>query len=153
MTDSPALTPAKQLASTNKVHDPSQSTAHRTACNAPIAEQVKLRCHVERVTVQRRALPAGGEIPQALALVPAVGLPTSSGLCGDLDRLLVYSISMVRSAMHPAQCAPHFSRLRTGVAVNLRRRVVTAGTARSPIERLLACRQQRGFAHLVLSRI
>jgi predicted dithiol-disulfide oxidoreductase (DUF899 family) len=64
------LIPAQQLAGANKAHFPNESPEYRSARNALLAEEIELRRQMERVASRRRALPPGGEIPQALRLEP-----------------------------------------------------------------------------------
>ena len=58
------LVPPDQLAATNTAHYPNESSGYRAARNALLTEEIELRRHIERVAAQRRALPAGGEIPK-----------------------------------------------------------------------------------------
>jgi predicted dithiol-disulfide oxidoreductase (DUF899 family) len=53
------LATANELAETNGVRCPNESSAYRIARTALLAEEMELRRHIERVAVQRRALPAG----------------------------------------------------------------------------------------------
>lgn len=66
--DTQTLVPAQQLAATNKAHYPNESAEYRAARNKLLVEEIELRRHLERVASQRRALPAGGEIPQDFQL-------------------------------------------------------------------------------------
>jgi predicted dithiol-disulfide oxidoreductase (DUF899 family) len=148
MPDTPTLTPAKQLVANSKAHFPNESAEYRKARNALLAEEIELRRHLERVAAQRRALPQGGEIPQDFDLVSESGLTHLSDLFGDKDTLLVYS--MMYGPQRKAPCPSCTSCLSgwNGTAVNLRERVAIAVTARSPIERLIEYKKQRGFANL-----
>jgi predicted dithiol-disulfide oxidoreductase (DUF899 family) len=148
MPDTPTLAPAQQLADTNKAHFPNESAEYRKARNALLADEIELRRHLERVAAQRRALPQGGEIPQDFALVSEAGPIHFSNLFGDKDTLLIYS--MMYGPQRKAPCPSCTSCLSgwNGTAVNLRERVAIAVTARSPIERLIEYKKQRGFANL-----
>ncbi|HEY1730116.1 MAG TPA: DUF899 family protein, partial [Terriglobales bacterium] len=59
-----SLTPARELADTNKAHFPNESAEYRAARNALLIEEIKLRRQLEHVAAHRRGLPPGGEIPQ-----------------------------------------------------------------------------------------
>jgi predicted dithiol-disulfide oxidoreductase (DUF899 family) len=148
MPDMPTLTPAQQLAATNKANFPNESSEYRKARNALLAEEIELRRHLERVAAQRRALPQGGEIPQDFELVSEAGPIRFSDLFGDKDTLLIYS--MMYGPQRKAPCPSCTSCMSgwNGTAVNLRERVAIAVTARSPIERLIEYKKQRGFANL-----
>jgi predicted dithiol-disulfide oxidoreductase (DUF899 family) len=46
------------------LHIPGESAEYRVARNALLAAEMELRRQTERVAAQRRALPAGGTIPE-----------------------------------------------------------------------------------------
>jgi predicted dithiol-disulfide oxidoreductase (DUF899 family) len=148
MPDTPTLTPAQQLAATNKAQFPNESAEYRKARNALLSEEIELRRHLERVATQRRALPQGGEIPQDFELVSEAGPIHFSELFGNKNTLLVYS--MMFGPQRKAPCPSCTSCLSgwNGTAVNLCERVAIAVTARSPIERLVEYKKQRGFVNL-----
>jgi predicted dithiol-disulfide oxidoreductase (DUF899 family) len=148
MADPQTLTPAEQLAATNTAHFPNESAAYRTARNALLAEEIELRRHLERVAVQRRALPVGGEVSRDFEFVSEVGPVSLSGLFGDKDTLLVYS--MMFGPQRKAACPSCTSFLSSwnGAAVNLRERAAMVVTARSPIERLVEFKKLRGLGNL-----
>lgn len=148
MADRPALIPAQQLAATNSAHFPNESAEYRAARNALLVEEIELRRHLERVAAQRRALPAGGEIPRDFEFVGETGPVRLSDLFGDKDTLLVYSMMFGAQRKAPCPMCTSFLSTWNGTAVNLRERVAIAVTARSPIERLVEFKKQRGFASL-----
>src|ERR1700722_12305855 len=92
MYDTEELVPAQDLAATNKAHYPNESAEYRAARNELIVEEIELRRHLERVASQRRALPAGGEIPQDFLLASETGLARFSSLFGDKQTLMIYSM-------------------------------------------------------------
>ena len=148
MIDTETLVPAEELVEKNKAHFPNESAEYRSARNALLAEELELRRHLVRIAEQRRALPAGGEIPKDYELVGESGTVQFSDLFGDKDTLMVYS--MMYGPQRKAPCPMCTSVLSSwnGAAVNLRERVAIAVTARSPIERLSEYTEQRGFANL-----
>jgi len=148
MAETETLVPARQLADTNTAHFPNESAEYRKARNALLVEELELRRHIERVAAQRRALPRGGSIPKDFELVAERGPVHLSDLFGDRDTLLIYS--MMYGPQRTAACPMCTSFLTSwnGTAVNLRERVAIAVTARSPIERLIAFKKQRGLANL-----
>jgi predicted dithiol-disulfide oxidoreductase (DUF899 family) len=148
MTAPHTLAPARQLADTNKAHYPNESAEYRAARNALLAEEIELRRHVERVASQRRALPAGGAIPRDFELAGENGRALMSDLFRDKDTLLVYSMMYGPQRKAPCPMCTSFLSSWNGTAVNLRQRVAMVVTARSPIERLMAYKAQRGFANL-----
>jgi predicted dithiol-disulfide oxidoreductase (DUF899 family) len=148
MPDTSTLTPAAQLAATNKANFPNESTKYRSARNALLAEEIELRRHVERVASQRRALPQGGKLSQDFELVSEAGPVRLSSLFGDKDTLMVYSLMYGPQRKAPCPMCTSFLSGWNGVAGNLRERVALAVTGRSPIERLLEYKKQRGFTYL-----
>ena len=85
------LKSAIDLARHNGVRFPKESAENRQARDALLAEEIELRRHIERVAAQRRALPAGGTVPQDYAFVGENGPVSFSGLFGDKQTLAVYS--------------------------------------------------------------
>ena len=148
MPTSQTLVSADQLVATNTAHFPNESVEYRTARNALLAEEIELRRHVERVAAQRRALPAGGEIPKAYEFVSESGPATLSDLFGDKETLMVYSMMFGPQRKAPCPSCTSFLTSWNGTATNLRERVALAVTARSRIERLVEYRRQRGFDKL-----
>jgi len=148
VTDRQTLAAARQLAETNNARFPNESPEYRAARNALLIEEIELRRHIERVASQRRALPAGGAIPQDFELVSENGLVRLSALFDDKDTLLIYSMMYGSQRKAPCPMCTSFLSSWNGTAVNLRERVAIAVTARSPIERLIAYKQQRGLTNL-----
>jgi predicted dithiol-disulfide oxidoreductase (DUF899 family) len=148
MAETKPLIPAPELAATNKAHFPNESPAYRAARNALLAEEIELRRHLERVAAQRRALPAGGEIPQDFAFSSESGPVRLAHLFGDKDTLLIYSMMFGPQRKAPCPSCTSFLTSFNGTAVNLRERTAIAVTARSPIERLKEYKKQRGLANL-----
>lgn len=148
MTETQTLAPARRLAATNKAHFPNESAEYRTARNALLVEEIELRRHIERVASRRRALPAGGTIPQDFELVSEKGPVRLSTLFGDKDTLMVYSMMYGPQRHEPCPMCTSFLSSWNGTAVNLRERVAMAVTARSPIERLIEYKTQRGLTNL-----
>jgi len=148
MVEGEILVPAKELVAKNKAHSPNESAEYRAARNALLVEEIELRRQLERVAAQRRELPAGGEIPQDFHLVGESGAVRLSSLFGDKDTLMIYSMMYGRQRKTPCPSCTSFLSSWNGTAVNLRERVAIAVTARSPIERLVEYKKQRGFANL-----
>jgi predicted dithiol-disulfide oxidoreductase (DUF899 family) len=142
------LVPAKQLSHANQAHYPNETPAYRAARNVLLAEEIELRRHIERVAAQRRALPPGGEIAENFELVSETGPSRFSDLFGDQGTLMIYSMMYGPQRKEPCPMCTSFLSGWNGIAVNLRERVAIAVTARSPIERLLEYKRNRGFDHL-----
>jgi len=142
------LIPAQQLAAANKAHVPNETAAYRAARNALLAEEIELRRHLERVAEQRRALPSGGEIPRDFEFIGPSGPVHLSGLFGNKDTLLIYSMMLGPQRAAACPMCTAFLTSWNGAALNLRERVAVAVTARSPIERILEFQKQRGLMNL-----
>jgi predicted dithiol-disulfide oxidoreductase (DUF899 family) len=148
MPNSQTLVSPDQLAATNTAHFPNESSEYRTARNALLAEEIELRRHIERVAAQRRALPAGGEIAKDYELISESGRTKLSGLFGDKETLMVYSMMFGPKRKAPCPMCTSFLTSWNGTATNLRERVAIAVTARSPIDGLVEYKRQRGFDKL-----
>lgn len=148
MAETRTLSDARELAAANTARFPQESAAYRAARNALLAEEIELRRRIEAVAARRRALPLGGEVPRDFELVSEAGPVRLSGLFGERDTLLVYSMMYGPERKAPCPMCTSFLNSWNGTAINLRERVAIAVTARSPIERLVEFQQRRGFAHL-----
>jgi predicted dithiol-disulfide oxidoreductase (DUF899 family) len=148
MPDTQMIVSAQELAATNKARYPNESATYRAARNELLVEEIELRRHLERVASQRRTLPPGGEIPQDFELASETGPIRFANLFGDKHTLLVYSMMYGPQRKAPCPMCTSFLTGWNGTAVNLRQRVAIAVTARSPIERLIDYKNQRGFANL-----
>ena len=148
MRDTPTLVPARHLAGTNKTHHPNESAEYRKARNDLLVEEIELRRHVERVAAQRRALPAGGQVPQDYELISENGPVRLSDLFGKKHTLMVYSMMYGPQRKAPCPMCTSFLSAWNGIAINLRERVAMVVTARSAIDRLIDYKKQRDFGDL-----
>lgn len=148
MDEATVLTPAAELAAQNKAHFPNESSEYRRARNHLLAEEIELRRHIEQVAALRRALPPGGEIPEDYVFESSNGVVRLSQLFGDKDALVIYS--MMFGPQRERACPMCTAMLTSwdGTARNLRERIALAVTARSPIERLLDFKRERGWQNL-----
>ena len=142
------LVPAQELASTNQARYPNESADYRKARNALLAEEIELRRYIERVAAQRRALPSGGQMGKDFELISETGPVRFSHLFENKDTLLVYSMMYGPQRTAPCPMCTSFLTSWNGTAVNLRERVAIVVTARSPTERLIEYKQQRGLVNL-----
>ena len=148
MPDTQTLVPAEELAATNKAHFPNESGEYRKARNALLVEEIELRRQIERLAAMRRALPPGGEIPRDFELVSEAGPVQLSSLFRNKETLIIYSMMYGAQRKEPCPMCTSFLSSWNGTAVNLPQRVAIAVTARSPIERLIDFKKQRGFTNL-----
>jgi predicted dithiol-disulfide oxidoreductase (DUF899 family) len=145
----PTLKPAAELA----VHDrrlPNESAEFRRARTALLAEEIELRRHIERVAAQRRALPPGGEVPEDYVFIGEQGPARMSELFGGKDALIVYNFMYGPQRARPCPMCTSLLGALDGEMPDILQRVAFAVVARSPIERLLAFRKERGWRHLPL---
>jgi predicted dithiol-disulfide oxidoreductase (DUF899 family) len=150
MADSAPLIPATELAAANKAHFPNESSEYRQARNALLAEELELRRHIERVAALRRALPHGGIVPDDYILEGEKGTVRLSDLFGDKQSLVIYSAMFGPQRKRPCPMCTALLTSWDGTARNLRERVALAVTARSPIERLVDFKNERGWQNLQL---
>ncbi|MBL8969750.1 MAG: DUF899 domain-containing protein [Myxococcales bacterium] len=148
MAPRPELKPARELALQNGVRFPNESDDYRRARDALLAEEIELRRHIERVAEQRRALPPGGALPRDYTLVGERGPVRFSALFGAHQTLAVYSAMFGPQRELPCPMCTSLLSAWDGEAADVEQRVALVVVARSPIERLLAYKQQRGWRHL-----
>jgi predicted dithiol-disulfide oxidoreductase (DUF899 family) len=143
------LTPAKELAENCKVRFPNESAEYRRARTALLAEEIELRRHIERVAEQRRALPPGGAVTN-YSFVGEEGPVGFADLFGDKQTLVIYTYMYGPQRERPCPMCTSLLSAWDGEAQDMMQRVALAVTARSPIERLVAFKKERGWRHLKL---
>jgi predicted dithiol-disulfide oxidoreductase (DUF899 family) len=150
MADKTTLTPAAELAAKNKAHFPNESAEYRKARNTLLAEEIELRRHIERVAALRRALPLGGEVPENYTFEGENGAVRLSDLFEGKQSLVIYSMMFGPERKRPCPMCTAMLTSWDGTARNLRERVALAVTARSPIDRILDFKDERGWKNLEL---
>src|SRR4051794_36692330 len=144
------LRPAVELARKNGVRFPNESNEYRAARDALLAEEIELRRHIERVAELRRALPPGGAVPTAYRFDGENGPVFFTDLFGDKQTLAIYSYMYGPGRKEPCPMCTSLLSAWDGEAEDVAQRIAFAVVARSPIERLLAFKKQRGWQHLAL---
>jgi len=150
MTQGPTLVPATELAQRNRMRFPNESDDYRRARNALFAEEIELRRHIECVAEQRRALPPGGAVTGDYRFEGEHGPLDLAGLFGDKQTLVVYSYMYGAKRERPCPMCTSLLSAWDGEARDVGQRVALAVVARSPIERLLAFKKERGWRYLKL---
>jgi predicted dithiol-disulfide oxidoreductase (DUF899 family) len=145
-----ALKPAAELVKANGVRYPNESAEYRAARDALLAEEIELRRHIERVAEQRRQLPPGGEVKKVYAFVGENGPASFSDLFGDKQTLVVYNYMYGPQRERPCPMCTSLLSAWDGEVPDIQQRVALAVVARSPIERLVAFKRERGWHHLPL---
>jgi predicted dithiol-disulfide oxidoreductase (DUF899 family) len=145
-----ALKPAQELARNNPVRFPNESPEYRRAREALLADEIELRRHIERVAEQRRALPPGGKVEKDYRFEGERGPARFADLFGDKQTLVVYSYMFGPQRERPCPMCTSLLSAWDGEARDVEQRVALAVIARSPIQRLLAFKKERGWRNLKL---
>ncbi|MGF6775432.1 putative dithiol-disulfide oxidoreductase (DUF899 family) [Paraburkholderia sp. GAS334] len=143
------LKPAAELAQSTR-RFPGESALYRSARNALLEEEIELRRHIERVAVQRRALPPGGDVPQNYRFDGEHGAATLSQIFGGYDTLVTYNWMFGPKRARPCPMCTSMLTALDGEMADILQRVAFAVIARSPLERLVAFKKERGWRHLRL---
>jgi predicted dithiol-disulfide oxidoreductase (DUF899 family) len=145
-----ALTPAAELARDNPIRQPNESAEYRAARTALLAEEIELRRHIARVAEQRRALPPGGEVTGDYRFQTEDGPTDLPGLFGDKDTLIVYGFMFGPKRERPCPMCTNLLGAWEGNAADIGQQASLVVVARSPIEKLMAWKQERGWKNLRL---
>jgi predicted dithiol-disulfide oxidoreductase (DUF899 family) len=148
--DAHSLVSATQLARQNKARQPNESAEYRRAREALLAEEIELRRHIERVAEQRRALPPGGEVTKDYRFEGPDGPVTLKELFGNKQTLVVYSYMFGPQRDRPCPMCTSMLSAFDGEIPDITQQTAFAVVARSPIERLLAFKKERGWLHMPL---
>lgn len=134
---------------------PNESPAYREARNALLDAEIALRRQTEAVAAMRRALPAGGEVPQDYVFerIGAHSRPEPvklSELFGEHPTLLLYSYMFGPERDVPCPGCTHLIDGFDGAARHVPQRAAFYVVSRSPIARLTAWAHERGWDHVTL---
>lgn len=144
------LKPASELAKKNGVRFLNESDEYRRARDELLAEEIELRRHIERVAEQRRALPPGGAVAGDYRFEGENGPVVFSNLFGDKQTLAVYSFMYGPKRERPCPMCTSLLSAWDGESADVEQRIALVVVARSPIERLVAFKKERGWQHLRL---
>jgi predicted dithiol-disulfide oxidoreductase (DUF899 family) len=135
----------------SNIHFANESAEYRTARNALLAEEIKLRQQTERVAAQRRALPSGGAISEDYQFEREGGSVKLSELFApDMSTLAIYSFMYGSERELPCMGCTHFLDGLEGMAQHINHRINLAIVAKSPISRILTLAKKRGWHNLHL---
>jgi predicted dithiol-disulfide oxidoreductase (DUF899 family) len=138
------------------VHFPNESAEYRKARNSLLEEEIELRRQIERVAARRRALPAGGQVSEDYLFEAAGkdGKPTrvrlSELFSPSMDSLVIYSFMFGPERERPCPGCTHFLDSLDGSMRHIKERVNFVVVAKSPLERILAFADERGWHRLRL---
>ena len=144
------LKPAIELAKGNGMRFPNESEDYRQARDALLAEEIELRRHIERVAKQRRALPPGGVVPKDYRFVGERGPVSFLDLFGSKQTLAIYSYMYGPKREQPCPMCTSLMAAWDGEALDVEQRIALVMVARSPIDRLLKMKKERGWRNLRL---
>jgi predicted dithiol-disulfide oxidoreductase (DUF899 family) len=146
MAEGKTLRPAAELAEKASKPFPNDSKDYRAARTALLAEEIELRRHIERVAAQRRALPPGGEIAQDYEFVGEDGGRTKlSEMFGERDTLVSYFWMFGPQRARPCPMCTSFLGALDTPSRDIMQHVAVAIIGRSPIERQIAFKHERGW--------
>lgn len=146
----PELVPASELAKRSQVRFPNETPEYRAARTKLLQEEIELRRHIARVAEQRRALPPGGEVKGDYRFVGEDGPKTFADLFGDKQTLIVYSYMFGPQRERPCPMCTNLLGGWEGNGADIQQKVALAIVARSPIEKLIKWKKERGWKHLKL---
>jgi len=144
------LIPAAKLAADNEIRMPGESADYRAARRALLAEEIELRRHMERVAAQLRALPPGGPVTGDYRFQTEDGPSDFAGLFGDKETLVIYNYMFGPQRERACPMCTNVLDAWDANAVDLAQKLSLVVVARSPIERLVAWKQERGWKNLRL---
>jgi len=148
MTTQPSLAAAQDLVRENRYRFPNETAEYRQARNALLAEEIELRRHIERVAQQRRELPPGGRVTTDYLLIGEHGPVHFADLFGFKTTLAIYSYMFGPERERPCPMCTSLLSAWDGEAEDVEQRITLAVVARSPIERLVALKRERGWRNL-----
>jgi predicted dithiol-disulfide oxidoreductase (DUF899 family) len=138
------------------LHFPNESDVYREARNVLLDEEIKLRRQVERVAALRRALPVGGDLvndylfEEAGAQAQPTKVKLSELFAPHKNTLAIYSFMFGPKRERPCPGCTHFLDSLDGAVRHTSERFNFAVVAKSPLPRILAFAQERGWRHLRL---
>lgn len=144
------LRPVAELVALNEAHYPNETADYRQARNALLAEEIELRRHIERVAEMRRQLPPGGAVTRDYRFDGEDGSVGFADLFGGHETLVAYSYMFGPQRRRPCPMCTSLMSAWDGEARDVEQRVAFAMIARSPIERLIAFKKERGWRNLKL---
>jgi predicted dithiol-disulfide oxidoreductase (DUF899 family) len=133
------------------LHFPNESADYRRARNRLLQEEMELRRQIERVAAQRRALPAGGVIPQDYVFAGPDGpIRLSQLFSADKPTLAVYSFMYGPERERACPGCTHFLDGLDGMTTHIEQRINFVVVAKSPLPRIMQFARERGWRNLRL---
>jgi predicted dithiol-disulfide oxidoreductase (DUF899 family) len=135
---------------------PGESEQYRAARNRLLAQEVELRRAMEAVASARRELPPGGVVPEDYVFQGAgengsqADVRLSQLFAPGKDTLAIYSFMFGPERERPCPGCTHFLDGLDGAVRHTRERFNFVVVAKSPLPRILAFADERGWRHLRL---
>ena len=146
--------------SLHSIRFPGESDAYRVARDALLRAELDLRKQVEKVAELRRNMPVGGLLKEDYLFEQASSDPDSSNAGKKIrlsalfregkDSLLIYSFMYGPNMQRPCPSCTSILDGLNGAVPDLLQRVNFAVVAKSPIQRIQAFAQERGWQKLPL---
>ena len=144
------LASPEALAGRSTVRIRNESPEYRAARTLLLAEEIRLRRQLETVAEMRRALPPGGPVDGNYRFLGEAGETDLEGMFGDKQTLLVYSYMFGPQRARPCpMCTLMLGPLDRN-ALDIEQHIALAVVARSPLDRLLEFKRERGWQALKL---
>jgi predicted dithiol-disulfide oxidoreductase (DUF899 family) len=137
---------------------PGESPEYRAARERLLEQEAELRRATESVAAARRALPAGGAVPEDYMFLTtgpdgaAVEVPLSELFATGKDTLAIYNFMFPRALDEDLPCpsCTQFLDSFDGVAQHAAQRIDVAVVAKAPLPRIVAHAKSRGWRRLRL---
>jgi predicted dithiol-disulfide oxidoreductase (DUF899 family) len=150
MADEKAPVPAAEAARKAYNPYPGESAAYAQARIDLLAEEVELRRHLERVAQQRRDLPEAPAVTKDYVFQGPRGEVHLVDLFDGKDTLVTYCWMYGPERERPCPMCTAFLGPLAANAADIRQHVALAVIARSPVERMQAFADERGWRNLPL---
>lgn len=144
----------------HSIQFPNESASYRAARNELLSAELELRKKLEEVATLRRKLPLGGELLEDYTFeegpaditgsTPVQKIRLSELFAPGKDTLVLYSFMFGPNMPSPCTACTSILDGLNGAAIHIRNRVDFAVVAKSPIERIRALAQGRGWKNLRL---
>jgi predicted dithiol-disulfide oxidoreductase (DUF899 family) len=143
--------PGAEITQEVRANFPGESGEYRAARDRLLDAEIELRRSIERVAAMRRELPPGGAVPEDYLFEEAGGEVRLSELFAPgKDTLAVYNFMYGPEVERPCPSCTSILDSLDGSAVHVTQRINLAVVAKSPLERILAFANERGWRRLRL---
>ncbi|MFY0610616.1 MAG: DUF899 family protein [Hyphomicrobiaceae bacterium] len=130
---------------------PNESGDYRAARNALLDAEIALRAQIEAVAEMRRALPAGGEIPEDYVFADLEGGKRSlSSLFGGHPTLALYSYMFAVGDVRPCPACTSLIDGLNGLSPQIMQRIAFHAVSSATPTQLTAIKEARGWSNVSL---